>query len=402
MAVRGGQILTYGGVELMSRMPQVGASEPQLNRSKLYETGNAQTTGDTRDIPNVPFEVRSYDMTCHQEAVILGLDPSSLVASQELDLAAAVPVDFVMPWKDGLRDYDVNAGVIAAYQYLESVSYRFGVRASAEQSFNFRGDNLFYVTEGVPRYQEFAASGTGPYNFANGPAIATVEQGEDVFAYSVCIIETDGTVTRLYHGEDYTDTATGVTLVDAAPALSTVKVTYAGPGPVEFPQSIHPSSTLVPADIRPAQIQVFISTIEATPVQERLRGIQQIEATQRFTREPDEELGNSRYVAYDYETPEASGSMTMRAPDIAYYMSVVARILGVNVGETANILSEVALDLDFVIRHPSTGDVLKTIYVPSVRFNPPPATAQANAKMDQQISYTSDTGAMLIYNGERP
>lgn len=401
MAARGGQVLTFGRDFLLSRLPQTGPAEPNLNKTKLYETGNAQSTGETRDIPNVTQEVRSLDMSTDFEELLLGLDPGTISIGDEMNLADAVPLDIVAPWKNSLTDFDVNRGVITPYLNLESATYRFGVRSSAEQSFSFRGDSIYYVTEGVPRFQRFAAAGVGPYLFADDPAVVTVEQGDNVFAYSACLHLVDGTVTRLYHGEDYTDDDTGLTLTEAAPGGSFLHVTYAGPGPVEFPQSIHPSTSVKPGDIRPSNIDIYVSDGASTPELVRMRGVQQFEVTQRFAREPDEELGNSHYVAYDFETPEVSGSMTMRPVDIAYLMQVVAQILGVPVGQTGNLLSDVPLDIEAVIRHPLTGATLKTIAVDDARFNPPGVNVQANSKLEQQFSFTSDTGDMRVIRGDR-
>ncbi len=403
MAVRGGQILTYGGDYLFSRINQAGAGEPNRQEERTYELGNYQSTGRTKDIPQVPWSVESLDATTNFEAVITGLDPDAVVEGQEIVLTSAKPLDVVSPWKAPYQGFAANTGTIVPYLLLNSASYRFGVRQNATQSFEFVGDSIYFATGGVPRSQTITGTtSAGPHAFTDGPAIVTNEQGDDVYAYSVCIIHLDGSFERLFIGEGFTNDANGFTLTEAPVATDIIHVTYASAGPVSFPQSIHPSNSVIPNALRAKDIDFYVSDGAATPTYHRWRGVQGVEFTWRVNRDPDEELGNAHYVAYDYDVPELTGSVTMRAADVGYLMEIVAQILGVSVGDTANVLADVPLETYAVLKHPSTGVPLKTLYTPDARFNPPGTQAQANAKYEQTLNFSSDTGAFSIYKGERP
>lgn len=401
MSMRGGQILTYGGQYLVSRLNSAGAGEPNRQEERTYELGNYESTGRTKDIPQVPWSMESLDATTDFEALLTGLDPSSVTDQQIILLTDAKPLDIISPVKSPYQGFEANQGYIVPQLLLNSAVYRFGVRANATESFEFVGDSLYFVTEGVPRQMTVLGSaGAGPHTFTDGPAIVTSEQGDDVYAYSVCLQHSDGSYDRLFIGEGYTNTASGFTLTEAPAASDIIHVTYAVAGPDNHPQSIHPSSSLKPNALRAKDIDFYVSDGAATPTYLRWRGVQSVEFNWRVNREPDEELGNAHYVSNDYDIPELTGSVTMRAQNVEYLMARIAQILGTPVGETANVLADVPLEAYAVLRHPTTGVALKTLYTPDARFNPPGTQAQANAKVEQTFNFSSDTGGFRVVRGE--
>lgn len=405
VALRAGQVLHYGGGFLIDRLQRVGAQEPNRQREKVYEVGNYQSTGQTSDTPRMNFDLESTDASTEIEALLVGLDPTGLADGQELKLTNAKPLDVVSAWKAVYGAFDANSGVIVPQLLLDSATWRFGIRQTATKAFTLQGDSIYYVTEGIPRQESFAGAGVGPYNFSNTPAIPTTETGVTFHAYTVCVIYADGSYRRLFIGEDYTDTTAGFTLTDAAlaPVGSTVHCTYASDdGPVSFDQLIHPTSTVKPSGVRHKDIDIYVSDGAATPQLIRWRGVQNFDWNWRVNREPDEELGNAHYVANDFDVPEVSGSITLRSTDAVYLMERIAQVLGVSVGETANVLADVPLELEAVIRHPDTGDVLETLWTPDARFNPPGSQANANAKIDSTFTWSSDSGDMSVFVGARP
>ena len=76
----------------------------------------------------------------------------------------------------------------AADLTLETVAYKYGLKANAEQTFIYRGDAKYYIP-GIP-WRDVAAGGSASYNFANGPAIiyygADVGGVQAIYALSVC------------------------------------------------------------------------------------------------------------------------------------------------------------------------------------------------------------------------
>jgi len=103
--------------------------------------------------------------------------------------------------------------VVIPYLTLETVAYKYGLKANAEQTFTYRGDAMYYIP-GIP-WRDTAAGGSATYNFANGPAIVYHEAASggiaNIYAVSVCWHDpTTGLYKRLFHGSDYTDTNTAI------------------------------------------------------------------------------------------------------------------------------------------------------------------------------------------------
>ena len=122
--------------------------------------------------------------------------------------------------------------MVIPYLTLETVAYKYGLKANAEQTFTYRGDSMYYIP-GIP-YRDTAAGGSASYSFVNGPAIIyhEVDTGgvANIYAVSVCWHDpTTGLYKRLFHGTDYTDTDTGITLVGGAgviPGTAVVSICY--------------------------------------------------------------------------------------------------------------------------------------------------------------------------------
>ena len=257
MSVKSGKFLTVGGGFLLDRLQSTGVSSPNVPTERISEVGNEQTVETLRDVPTVPYELESLDTTVEAEAALCFLDESGLAAGTVIRLTDAKPIDFVSPIKGAGSSKTSVRGVVVPQQYLESASYRFGVRASATQTFTLRGDAQ-YTIPGTPYREEFAAAGGTTLTFAN-TAIKVVEKGEDVYALSVCIYKADGSYQRLFHGVDYTDTSTAATLLATPPVGSTIVVCYGSATAATFAQTIHPTPSVKPSAVRGKDIDLYVA-----------------------------------------------------------------------------------------------------------------------------------------------
>lgn len=399
MSIKHGAVLHSANGFLIHRAQRAGASNLGLNETQIKELGNWQTVATTRDVPDLSVDIESFDTTTRFEAIITGADPDAMTAGQEFDLTDAKPIDIVSPYKPKNQFLAVR-GVAYTYMTLGSATYRFGIEQSATQAFTVQGDAVYFIP-GSPRYEEFAAAGVGPYNFADA-SLVTVEDGDNVFAYCVTLVEADGTYTRLFHGDDYTDTANGFTLIEAAPVGSTLKAVSGTAVQDPYPQTIHADTTVIPAEVKGRNIDVYISDGAATPTLVRIGGVQNAEVTWQVTLEQEKEFGNPHAVAVDYDTPTVSGSIGVRPNTPEDMFDLIAQITGVDPAQTINVLSAVPLEMEIRISHPDTGDVIKTFYIPDARFTPPAPQPQVDSKLELTFQWSSDTGQLLIYNGERP
>lgn len=250
---------------VIDRIQSGGVSNLNIPEEKVYELGNYRAVATVRDIPDLSFDLESLDMSTEIEALVLGLDPTTTVAGQEFDFLKSIPMDIISPFKAAKGLYNIVKGVIVPYLSLENVTYRFGVRQNATQTFTLRGDSVYYIP-GTPYYEEFAGDGTEDEFTLAHTAVPYAESGDTIHVLSVCVVKADGTYRRLFYGEDYTDTTTVLTLLDptVAPAGSTIRVVYGSTTAATYPQTVHQTVSVKPAAVRGKDIDVYVGTPNTT------------------------------------------------------------------------------------------------------------------------------------------
>lgn len=401
MAIRAGAVEVRGNQLYLRRAQNAGPGNLNIPQEVIDELGGITSVGIVRDAPDLTFSIESLDMTTFVEALLTGHPtPDNVTAHTLHDFVNNVPVDFALPFRTSYTNLAAAGGIVAPYLALESVQYRFGVRASATQTFSLRGDSIYYPTA-TPYYQEDAGAGATSYSFDNTPAIKTVESGQDVYAYGLCVHFADGSWKRLFHGIHYTDTNAGYTILDAndAPGGSTLHVVYASTAASTLPLNLATPATVLPAALRGKDIDFYVSDGAATPTMLRWGGVQSVEANWRVTLDKDEELGNPHYVDQDYDVPAVSGNVVLRPRNPADMFAKLAQLAGVPAGQTVNALSAVPLQILIALNHPSTGARLKTIVVPDARLEVPPFQPRVKQKQDLTMNWTSDSGVMRVYAG---
>lgn len=419
MATSGGQLIHQAGNFVLDRIQTGGPGDLNIPEEKIYELGNYESIATVRDIPEISFDLESYDMTTEMECLLINEDPSTFpdtVGTNEIDFRDAVPIDIISPWKSRKGQFDIVKGVVLPYLTLESATYRFGVGENSTQSFTFRGDSIFY-TPGQPWYEEFTNTGVGPYTLENSNVATVYTKGSDsIYVLSVCLVDsTTGAYKRVFYDSTgdsgYENTSTTVTLpVDESADYDTVRITYGtDAGTDDYTQTgnnyagnkVHENVTIKPAAVRGKDIDIYIGTTGATPTFSRLTSVQNVEVTWTANLENDEELGNERYVSTDYDVPEVNGSIGVKPFNPADLFAKISQITGVSDTEVIGPNVTVPVPLEIRVSHPDTGVRLKTFYIPDARFSVPGYSGQANTKLETTMNYTSDGGNLYIYNGSR-
>mgnify|MGYP000971123469 FL=1 len=59
--ITGSQILTQAGKSVLDRVQSAGPSDLSVTRNRIYELGNELSISTTTDIPEVTYNVESYD-----------------------------------------------------------------------------------------------------------------------------------------------------------------------------------------------------------------------------------------------------------------------------------------------------------------------------------------------------
>lgn len=131
----------------------------------------------------------------------------------------------------------------------------------------------------------------------------------------------------------------------------------------------------------------------------RWDGVQEVQINWRVQLDQDRELGNAHIIDADYDTPEVSGSITLRPASNAKLHAKIAQASGANPAEVSNLLASNPLEMRVVICHPDTGDELKTFQVDAARIVSPTTQARAGQKIEPQFQWSDDTGLLKIYKG---
>lgn len=400
MAIKAGTILHDANGYVLDRIQSGGPGNINIPEEKIYELGNWRTVATVRDIPELSFDLESFDMSCEMEAILTGQDPTSIVDGDEFDFDNSMPLDIISPFKSQTNAYDIVRGIAIPYLTLERVTYRFGLRQNSTQQFTFRGDTINYIP-GSPYYQEFTNTGAGTYNFAH-TAIEYVESGDSIYALCVTAVNrTTNIYKRLFLGDDYTNTSAGFTTLSAFGDYTTFCVTYGSATAATYAQAVHQGVSVKPAAIRGKDIDVYVGTSAATPTFSRWTSVQSVEVTRTVNLENDEEFGNAHYVNSDYDTAEVSGSITLKPQDPAELWERIAEIADVATNKIVGPYTSTYLPVEIRVSDPDTGTVLKTIYIPDARFTIPSFQGRVQTKLETTFAFNSDGGSLLVYKGER-
>jgi hypothetical protein len=381
-------------------------SNLNIPQEKIYELGNYQTVATVRDIPDLTFDVESFDVSTEVEALLVGKDPTTTVNNDLFDFAKAIPWDVLSPFKDQSAAFTIAQGVVVPYLTLESAEYRFGVGQNSTQKFTTRGDSIYYVP-GVPKQQSFTLSGgVFTYTFSQ-TALPYVESGSTLYALSACVKNpATGLYKRLFFGQDYTNTTTTITtLVDwFAKGYTQLHVTFGTSTAASYLQTVHQDATVKPAAVKGKDIDVYIKDLtQATPVLTRWTGVQSFDVTWRVQLQNDEEFGNHHYLGQDYDVSETSGTIAVKPQDATDMLAKLRAIA--NVSSTTAIIgpySSAPLEMELRIKHPDTGVLLKTLYVPDARFTVPAVSDRVQTKLSLSLPFSSDSGVLKVYQGARP
>lgn len=416
MAIRAGQILHVAGGFVIDRIQTGGAGQLNIPQEKVFELGNYQSVGIVRDVPDLTFSLECLEVDTEVEALLTGADPSAAVAGDKFELAKNMPLDIISPWKSPHGDFTAVRGVAVPGLTLESASYRYGLRENAGETFSLRGDQIYYVP-GAPYQDVFEGDGVATaFPVTAGPMLTYSEGGTNYFALSVTV---DGV--RQNKGTDYTETNTTVTFAEAPAAGKRISIVYGSATTDNYAQSVHQGVAVKPAAIRGKDIDVYFSTAipgvdlgngVGAPLEVRWPDVQSATIDWRVTLEDDYEFGNSRAISREAtDVPAVTGAIEVKPRSVEAYFARLRQIAGVSaVDKVIGPQSSIAGALRIALRNPESGGtsaaaagaVLKTHYLPAVRFTIPGYEGRVQQKLSATLNYESDDGVLETFKGARP
>lgn len=402
MSVKAGQILHTANGFLVDRIQSAGPGSINVNSERIEELGNYQAVAVIRDIPDLSFEMETFDFSTEPHQWLFGAaagDAAGTLYEPTLDLK---PVDITSPYK-GAGAFAVVRGIAIPYLNVESLAYSFSVTDPASLTIGLRGDSIFYIPGDV--YREAFTAGVGPaftYGAGTGgvagPVLKSVIDGADYFVLGAMIVDTtSGAVRRLRKDIDYTDTSTVITLTNALTATEDLYIVYGDDTLSTYLQAVHaPVAAATPAAVRGRN--VFVS-VEGT----EWLGLQTGTVEWRASLERDEELGNPNVVAQDFDVPEVTGTLTMKPRTAEYLFDKILEAAGITSPDIVNaVVDPPQLDLRFEIRSPVDGSVLQSLQVPDAQFDPVAIQGQVGQKLEVDFPYNSAGGVLNVYKGAIP
>lgn len=448
MAIKSGQILHVGNVAtgqvngmphwtgkgiVIDRLQTAGPGDLNIPEERIKELGNYRSIATIRDVPDLSFSLESLDVSIEIERFLTSSDSTVI----DVDLATATPVDIASQFKAGQQTgtpFDIVNSVAIPYLYLESMSYRFGLRDNATQSATLRGDSIYYIP-GQAYIEQFGLNGgaitSGAFS-TSWDVLGYRKTGGDIDqgVLSVTRIRPDGPAIRLTFGVDYTETNAGtdstIQLLDAngAPWTTfetdrpndTLRIVYGSPdfnpylgadNPAPDDPGVHQDAGIKPAAVRGKHIDVFVAPegYAWDPVYEnnliyKWTDVQSATIDWRATVERDEEFGNEAAVGIDYsDVPEVTGAIEIRARTPEAMMDKIRLASGVtDVTQVIGSDVSVPIDVHVVVRDPRDGGEtpLKRWYLPAVTLTMPGYQGQVDQKMNQTVNFSSDTGSMHV------
>lgn len=407
MAIKAGQILHDIHGFVVDRIQTGGVSNLNIPEEKVYELGNYKSVATVRDIPELTFDLESTDMSVEIEALLTGVSPSSISNGGEIDFADSMPIDVVSPFKSGIGAYDIVKGIVIPSLTLESIQYRMAVRQNAMQMISLRGDSVYYAP-GTPKYQEFTlVDNTLTYSLSQS-AISYTEQGNTIYVLSACVKNpSTSQYKRLFfspvNSDGYTNTASTITLNTDwyDEGYTKLHVTYATATPGTYGTGVHQSKSEKPAAVRAKDICVYVSNGAATPTMLQWSGVQSFDVQRQVNLDNNEEFCNSKYVSSDYDTADVTGSIGVKSVDLDDLYAKIAQIANVSENVVVGPYSSSALEVEVLVKDPDSGSTLKTLYIPDARFTLPSVQGRVQQKLETTFSFTSDSGTLLVYKGDR-
>lgn len=235
MAIKGTDLIHVGGTTLIDRLQSAGPGQVNVPLTKIYELGNNLSVGVVLDIPDLSYTLTSIDASAALEAILCGTNFATDAVGTVYNFAAANPINLVAQITGGRNaasPYNVVNGVAAPFLSIESVAYKYGIQANAEQTATLKGDSIFYMP-GAAYVQTASGSGVAGQTISvTNPAFPYNGDVINGIRYALAVTLTSGT--RLIYGADFTESATISSVATTGPLTTGGPIT-AIPATITYP-----------------------------------------------------------------------------------------------------------------------------------------------------------------------
>lgn len=389
-----------------TRLGRVQSSDigTNLPNTPVQELGSDKLVGRIFDIPEVTVSISSIDVGPRTAFFLAGKDWASAPDGDFIEMQDIQYVCLAQTFKGEGNSEDIARTLYVPGCKLDSLSLNYSVGGDATEDFSFQATTTRWL-----RHDVALASGTtsasGTLNFPIAPR--QLKNGKyhlSVFASGVGYLP-DEAVTA--------STAAGIQLSTTSVAPGTyVVVTYhtdladQWDYTWEYPhvEYLADPTPDQPVGIRGWGVEVYLVR-EGEADQRVYRGqsctIQSQLATTRV-----QELGSEQVVGYSDGIPEVTGTLEIMQHDFKLHQLFSGDVDGLDDNFDPNELG--TLEWGLLVKvwrrgaDRTTGTPEKTIYIPGIEITQESNRAQVGQDVMQTFNWSSRTGELYIYKGNRP
>lgn len=415
MAVPSSSILHVAGNSVINRI-QSANLQGDVPTEKIREVGNREVVDIVPGDLDSTWSVETFDVSTEFEAWLSGAEPGAGVGSAAspgfddpegteysfIDMAGRM-INIPAPWKLDKSGAvgTVGAGHLLPAQSLTRISYRFGTTDNATQSADLAGGAFYYalfapveqIEEGDGATKVFVTDDSVIHHRVGGPGSTNYRSVFGVLVDGVGQLE----------GADYTVTGGGagptgapatITFSEAPDNGADVRFCYFSAAAKAYPQSVHKSALVLPAAVRGRDIEIYLEDV-------LVGGVQSVEIEGTVEGEVTRQMGTAEPIDRSVTGTDVTGTVTIRSRDIDTFFNTLSEVTGVDRSEVFGYLNQENRDLKVKIKHPKTGAVLKTLWVPEATFKVPSTPAQVNTDTDFPFAFDSATGDFVAVKGDK-
>lgn len=420
MSIPAGSILTVAGLNVVDRLQDAGLQNPKVPTETVRETGNDLVVGKVLTEADFTFQLTSWDTNCDMMAMLLGKlgtigeGPSAKDAKGTIyDWENVGFVNIASPWKTdtGTAGGDIGSGVIIPAYFPTALSYKFGVKAMAEQAVTLRGGAYFMNFGGYPIEETAVGNGVIVTFESKEPANVLRVGGHGSTEYQhVFGVMVNGVIQL--PGVDYIEesgaapeaeggmTKVKVKFAVAPPEGAVVRFMYFSTTPHKLDQTVHESTVISPAAVRGRDIDVYLGGPGSTV---KIHGVQDFSLAASISGEIQREMGTYDPIGFASTGTDANGSITLEPQTQETFYDTLAEMIGIDKSEVMGYINQYPVPLTVAINNPAKrGEILKSIYVPDAIFQTPGSTVKVNTVSQFPITWEGLEGTFREIKGELP
>lgn len=420
MSIPAGSILTVAGLNVVDRLQDAGLQNPKVPTETVRETGNNLVVGKVLTEADFTFQLTSWDTNCDMMALLLGKlgvigeGPSAKDAAGTVyDWEDVGFVNIASPWKTdtGTAGGDIGSGVIIPAYFPTALSYKFGVKAMAEQAVTLRGGAFFMNYGGYPIEETAAGTGAATTFETKEPANVLRIGGHGSTEYQhvfgvmvngviqipgVDYVEEEGAVPEAVGGM----TQVKIKFAVAPPNEAVVRYMYFSTTAHKLDQTVHESTLISPAAVRGRDIDLYLG---APGEMVKIHGCQDYSLAASIAGEIQREMGTYDPIGFSTTGTDTNGSVTLEPQTQEKFYEVLAEMIGIDKSEVMGYVNQYPVPLTAAIQNPAKrGEILKSIYVPDAIFQTPGSTVKVNTVSQFPITWEGLEGTFREIKGELP